>query len=357
MISNRRGCNDLDLILPNLCVCQGWSRTLKNDSTSVHFLDFAVGRLNEIIQKSQQQRQTETRHHRTGAKMKCKPLVPVHFDFVTERVVIETGKKVTTFDVEVQSGDIDEAGMTERFHMELESVFDDNAKQKSMALALLTFDRVSPYGPYRVCADRRTDIKLCICDRTTPTSAISNGLSTKEDQKEETLLPSSLRSKVSANRYHKEQTTPPSSKITEDQQEQFRSDTPTPLQLKLGVDKNHIRMSKVDKCVTFKQTTYPSSAAAKQRKKTYKNNSKRKRGGDGGYYSITYEVTNTCSTTYDVTLTIKNKLKNIRTSDRLPFKRRIPPHGTYYMGSVVRVKKKRPVLVPLVKVKLKPVLE
>ena len=143
-ISSQRSCDDLPLVMPNFCICQGWLNSLQNDSSTVHFVDFAVGHLNEIIRESQQQKTSPDTQHDSSTNeadnVKCKPLVPVSFSFVTERTIMETQKKITAFDFEVQSG---QAGVTERFHIEIESNFDT----KSMAMRLSTFDRVSPYPP------------------------------------------------------------------------------------------------------------------------------------------------------------------------------------------------------------------
>ncbi|XP_066925027.1 uncharacterized protein [Clytia hemisphaerica] len=153
-IPNERTCNDLPLVFPNFCVCQNWSTPLKNDQTTVHFLHFAVGKLNEEITKSQND------ISQNGLPARCKLLVPTSFDFITERINGKT--KVTSFDFEVPSGNF-VTEKYERFHVEIESLTLVGGSN-SLKMKLVTFDRISPYGPYRACANKNANIKLCICD-------------------------------------------------------------------------------------------------------------------------------------------------------------------------------------------------
>ena len=340
-ISSQRSCDDLLLVMPNFCICQGWLKSLQNDSSTVHFVDFAVGHLNEMIRKSQRRKTspTDTQHNSSANEaenVKCKPLVPVSFSFVTERIIMEIQKKITAFDFEVQSGHgIVEAGVTELFHVEIESNFDT----KSMAMRLSTFDRVSPYGPYRVCADRRTDIKLCICDKDTSTTSATMLSSPKDRQRgEKTSIAS-----IHANRKQNKE------KMQLYKKRDFKYDTHplTPLQQKLGVSTSNKTFSK---CAIVKQISYPESVATNQRKPKVKKTHEKQ-----SFYSIAYEVTNICSAYYEVTLSTVDKLKKLRTTEKLPIKKQLSPYTSCYVGSIVRAVKKRPVTEPLMKVKLKKV--
>ena len=153
-ISGGRTCDDLELTLPNFCVCQDWTMKLNNDSRNVYLVDFAVGRLNEIITKSQQQQQQQvgTKGDQNGGKITrktCKQLVPVSFSFLTERTVRGSGNKIIAFDIEVRAGSAVEAE-TEKFHIEIESKAHATIYQsRSSALKLLVYDRLSLYGPVR----------------------------------------------------------------------------------------------------------------------------------------------------------------------------------------------------------------
>ena len=42
-INSSRNCDDIDLRLPNLCVCEGWDAETLNDTSQAGVLDFAVG--------------------------------------------------------------------------------------------------------------------------------------------------------------------------------------------------------------------------------------------------------------------------------------------------------------------------
>eukprot|EP00794_Sanderia_malayensis_P019098 gene19098-21014_t len=150
VIPANRTCNDLDLRLPNLCVCEGWDTEVRNDTRQVAALEFAVGTLNNLILKQQEG------HGELTAK--CNRLYPLYFSNVRERSAGE--HLITTMDFRVKAGQ--GADQTEDiFHVEIQSTIKPD--HDSMAMKLLSFDRLSQYGIYRKCQDKKVDIRLCIC--------------------------------------------------------------------------------------------------------------------------------------------------------------------------------------------------
>ena len=154
-ISAERTCDHLPLRLPNLCVCEGWDTSVKNGTMQVGILEFAVGTLNNKINK---QRRVISSKAINRPSKNCQHLVPLYFRNVRER---NTGALlITTLDFLVPSGN----GAEQRediFHVEVSSEIDP--RQNSRKMKLLSYDRLSQYGKYRVCADRGVDVRLCIC--------------------------------------------------------------------------------------------------------------------------------------------------------------------------------------------------
>jgi len=152
-IPTNRTCDDLNLRLPNLCVCEGWDAETLNNSRQVGMLDFAVGQLNNMIAVSQQDL------YKKGRTPRCHRLVPTKFINVRER----NREKyfVTSLDFYVLSG----KGADDPhdvFHVEVQSIIEPN--QHSRNMTLLSFDRLSKYGPYSACSDPSINMRLCVCD-------------------------------------------------------------------------------------------------------------------------------------------------------------------------------------------------
>ena len=154
-ISPERSCDHLPLRLPNLCVCERWDIPVKNETTQVGILEFAVGTLNGKINE---QRRVTRKEAIKQPSRNCQHLVPLYFRNVLERNI--GALKITMLDFVVPSGK--GAEQTEDiFHVEVSSKIDP--QQNSREMKLLSYDRLSQYGKYRVCADRGVDIRLCIC--------------------------------------------------------------------------------------------------------------------------------------------------------------------------------------------------
>lgn len=152
-IAANRTCNDLELRLPNLCVCEGWDMETLNNTAQVSVLDFAVGQLNNKIQDYQK----NVRHSKQVPF--CMKLVPLYFSNVRERN--EGEYLLTSLDFVTAPGRGADQSY-EVFHVEVRSEIKNAGK--SLNMTLLNFDRISKYGPYRSCGDKNIDMRLCVCD-------------------------------------------------------------------------------------------------------------------------------------------------------------------------------------------------
>ena len=156
VIPAERRCDDLELALPNLCVCEGWDTPAKNDTKQVGIVEFAVGTLNNMIDL---QFMTEkTNEEKKSEQRKCHRLFVSSFSNVRER---SSGSNlITTLDFMVKAGP--GSGQQEDiFHVEVQST--TSPKLKSKRIKLLSYDRLSQYGIYRECKDPSVNVKLCIC--------------------------------------------------------------------------------------------------------------------------------------------------------------------------------------------------
>ena len=151
-----RTCDDLVLRLPNLCVCEGWEVPAKNDSLRVIFVNFAIGQLNNLVEEQY----ISKNKHKSPATRACARLVPVRFEAVRERNSPGDGAMITSFDVYVKAGDATEQ-KEDIFHVHLKSK--ETMNEKSLSLTLLSYDRISMFGKYKVCADPGVDPRLCVC--------------------------------------------------------------------------------------------------------------------------------------------------------------------------------------------------
>ncbi len=176
-IPANRTCDDLNLRLPNLCVCEGWDTEVQNDTKQIGVLEFAVGTLNNMILK-QQESQTEF-------TTKCNRLYPLYFLNVRERSSGE--HSITTMDFKVRAG-LGADQNEDIFHVEIQSTIDP--EKDSMNMKLLSFDRLSQYGIYRRCQDERVDTRLCVCSLNVQRSEIPAKSSMIDLEKTQSSQPS-----------------------------------------------------------------------------------------------------------------------------------------------------------------------
>ena len=149
-----RHCDDLDLAMPNLCICEGWDTPAKNDTAHVGSLEFAVGVLNNLIDSGRR----EGTRKKLKKQWSCNRLFAKSFRNVRER--IEKDNLITTMDFVTDPGR--GSGHTEEvFHVEIKATIALGRRSRNMKL--LSYDRLSQYGIYRQCKDPGVHAKLCIC--------------------------------------------------------------------------------------------------------------------------------------------------------------------------------------------------
>ena len=164
LIPTARTCDDLPLKLPNLCVCEGWDNDVQNDTTQLSLLEYGVGLLNNEIDRQRHAASSTASNQGFDSKKtilgprKCHHLVPLYYRNVRERNAGET--LISSFDFVVSSGSgIDQT--EELFHVETQSNIKPDVTENF--IKLLSFERLSRWGPYRACADDGVDVRLCVC--------------------------------------------------------------------------------------------------------------------------------------------------------------------------------------------------
>ena len=146
IIPNNRSCDELPLVMPNLCICQNFHSEVKNDSSLLGYLEFAVGQLNNMITNS-------------SSSYACKRLVPLWFENVRKK---KDGEFVlTTFDIFISPG-LGSSNNIETVNVVIKSI--ESESVKNFAMELVGWDRISKFGSYRKCSDADQQFRLCICD-------------------------------------------------------------------------------------------------------------------------------------------------------------------------------------------------
>ena len=265
-ISNKRTCDDLDLRLPNLCVCEGWDAEVRNNTDQFGLLHFAVGQLNNEIQGQQIEIRTE------GKVPRCKMLTPNSFYNVRERN--KEGKLITSFDFMTSPG-IGSSNHHEVFHVEIESQIDRKLSSRNMKL--LNYDRISKYGPYRVCADKDVNPRLCVCDKL------------KSRDRHENI--NDLVAREIGSEYPK---------------------------LSETADISIVKNSRVSTCLYLRKISYPE---VKSESKT-------------SLYSITYEVANVCPV--QVNIKLEFEVENLKPSTKAPYEHTVEPYSVKYIVTAIR---------------------
>nr|XP_047141381.1 uncharacterized protein LOC124816295 [Hydra vulgaris] len=143
-VSENRNCDDLSLRMPNICICQNIYSNGKNDSNALMFLEFALGKLNNII---------------TNSSQNCKRLTPLWFEIFSQ---IRNGEfTLTNFDIYTLPG----TGSTndaEKFNIVVKSTL--NELSENFGLELVAWDRISEFNGYRKCSNAKFSFRLCVCD-------------------------------------------------------------------------------------------------------------------------------------------------------------------------------------------------
>ena len=146
IIPNNRSCDELPLVMPNLCICQNFHSEVKNDSSLLGYLEFAVGQLNNMITNS-------------SSSYACKRLVPLWFENVRKK---KDGEFVlTNFDIFISPG-LGSSNNIEIVNVVIKSI--ESESVKNFAMELVGWDRISKFGSYRKCSDADLEFRLCVCD-------------------------------------------------------------------------------------------------------------------------------------------------------------------------------------------------
>ena len=154
LIPTTRHCDDLELALPSLCICEGWDSPARNNTAQTGVLEFAVGTLNNMIDSQRQ----DGNGDKLIKQWNCHRLIASSFKNVRERS--HKGDLITTLDFTVDSG----RGSGQRedvFHVEVRTSITRSSKSRNMVL--LSYDRMSQFGIYRQCKDPGVNAKLCVC--------------------------------------------------------------------------------------------------------------------------------------------------------------------------------------------------
>lgn len=152
-IAVNRTCDDLELRLPNLCVCEGWDVPADNDSSRIPIAEFAIGQLNSRLAEQIQ----------NVSERSCQRLQPLWFENIRERNSKVDRSLITSMDIRVKAGDV-APQREDIFHVEV--MTREKFGEKSLQMTLISFDRLTLFGKYADCADNGVDLKLCVCSQT-----------------------------------------------------------------------------------------------------------------------------------------------------------------------------------------------
>lgn len=160
-ISRHRTCRDVAMTEAAICICRARKTTSLNPAEQFILSEFAVGELNNKIQKAL----SKSRRNSTAG-------LPVLFGACQRlrvqkvaNIVQESepeGLLVTSMDLTVQSGTI--VDQLELITVRVQSTARRDA-QSPLKMKLLSFNRISHYGPHETCADQGVPVSLCVCDK------------------------------------------------------------------------------------------------------------------------------------------------------------------------------------------------
>ncbi|XP_028409421.1 uncharacterized protein LOC114532026 [Dendronephthya gigantea] len=159
-ISKYRTCNDMKFTRSVICICNGWYLPVKLSAEQIIIAEFALGKLNNMIQDSM-----------TSSRIETKTSNAPHFFFghcqrLQRRSIINMirrksgkGKISETMDILVQSSHL--IKQNELFKVSIE--YNSDSKE-SFEIKLLDYKRLSTFGIYEQCADPNVELQLCICN-------------------------------------------------------------------------------------------------------------------------------------------------------------------------------------------------
>ncbi|CAL1531526.1 unnamed protein product [Lymnaea stagnalis] len=175
VVDVNRTCNDIPRIMPNLCICQDFDLSLTNDTANNLFAYFALGQLNNDIQRQL----LKSSKVNPIAFLNCQRLMLFGVQNVRKSYG-KNGTEMLKMDLHVQEGEI--------FFVAIIITYD--YQKTSYAAVLDMYDRLTPYSKFSACADD-IDLALCVCDTSKPrrVSASARQVQQFDDYSTMALLP------------------------------------------------------------------------------------------------------------------------------------------------------------------------
>ncbi|RXG70992.1 hypothetical protein Avbf_01571 [Armadillidium vulgare] len=141
-----RRCNDLPLILPNLCICKNFETIVSVGSNHHSYAEFSLGVINNMI--LEQRRKDGQRGFGNCQLLMIKTVRSVkELRFTADIIQYKIDAEVV--------GVLDQKIEYYFFILEIGG--------PEPPIRLLSFERNSPYAGYRSCKDPNVDIKMCYC--------------------------------------------------------------------------------------------------------------------------------------------------------------------------------------------------
>ena len=163
-ITATRTCDDVELMTPNSCVCEGWDSPTTNDSMKIAIVEFAIGELNNMAQTQYIKGYTAMKRGGTYSILRsCERLRPLRFENVRERNSKSDDTIITSVDISIKAGNV-VSQEEDIIHVEVKSK--ELPNHESLEMELAHYDRLTMFGKYEKCADQSIHLKLCICSVT-----------------------------------------------------------------------------------------------------------------------------------------------------------------------------------------------
>ncbi|CAG5135565.1 unnamed protein product [Candidula unifasciata] len=176
-----RTCSDIPRIMPNLCICQNYDTSVANESDFNLFAYFAIGQLNDEIQRQLLSLHIKNAEINSGntlvAFKNCERLILQGVHNV-RRSFDQNRTQTLKMDLHVQKSQVFFVAVSITYNLR---------SQGDHKTELMMYDRITPYGIFSVCADN-IDLSLCICD-TSRSSTNSLKIPEKDDLENLDLLP------------------------------------------------------------------------------------------------------------------------------------------------------------------------
>ncbi|XP_033127489.1 uncharacterized protein LOC117125184 isoform X2 [Anneissia japonica] len=148
-IASNRSCDSIPRIEPNKCICQDYEHAADNNASYALMAEFALGSINNAIQ--QQFRKSNPDAMRGFGS--CQRLVAHRFGNIKQRQNKFGDHEVK---MELYIPNPDDFKFMEMFMVLV-------SRKANGSLKLVTYKRLTKYGPFAGCADKGVAILLCVC--------------------------------------------------------------------------------------------------------------------------------------------------------------------------------------------------